>query len=254
MSLVTKQRLLIAILAVVAIAILLLPRIPQYPAYHLFADQRALLGIPNAFNVLSSLIFAWVGLDGLYRLLVQKSLRVEAGIFSAYLIFFAALLLTAFGSAAYHWRPANPSLTLDRLPMAIAFSAFSAILLAERISLEFARRALPALVVAAIASVVYWHYSELAGAGDLRFYLLLQLLPIILLPFVLLACPSRYDRNADLWWLLAWYLAARLCELLDRQIYEVLGVVSGHSLKHIAAGIGSLIFLRHLRFRTLARR
>ncbi len=254
MSSIAKQRLLIAIFAAVAIAILLLPRIPQDPAYHQFADRRALLGMPNAFNVLSSLIFSWVGLEGLYRLLAQRSLRIDAGTVSACVIFFAALALTGAGSAYYHWRPDNASLTLDRLPMAIALASFSVILLAERVAPEIARRALPLLLAAAIASVVYWYFSELRGAGDLRAYLLIQLLPIILLPYVLLAFESRYDRNADLWWLLALYVAARLCELLDRQIYDGLGVISGHSLKHIFAGIGSLVFLRHLRFRELARR
>jgi len=253
MSVVAKQRLLIAIFAAVAITILLLPKIPQDPAYHQFADQRALLGIPNAFNVLSSLIFAWAGIVGGYRLLARNTLRIRSGIYLAYVIFFAALLLTGLGSAAYHWRPDNASLTLDRLPMAISFASFSVILLAERVSLDFARRALPPALLAAVTAVVYWYYGELAGNGDLRAYLLLQLMPVILLPFVLLACPSRYDRNADLWWLLAWYLAARLCELFDRQIYDALGLVSGHSLKHIAAGIASLLFLRHLRLREPAR-
>lgn len=249
MSVVAKQRLLIAIGLAVVVAILLLPRLPQDPAYHRFADQRAWLGIPNAWNVLSSLVFAWIGLDGLYRLVVQKSLQIRDGIYPAYAIFFAALVLTALGSAVYHWRPDNLSLALDRLPMAIAFMAFSAILLAERVSLVLARRALPSLILFAIASVAWWHYGELAGSGDLRAYLGVQLMPIILLPFVLLAFPSRYDRGADLWWLLAWYLAARVFELFDRQLYDVLGVIGGHSLKHIAAGIGSLVLLQHLRRR-----
>jgi len=244
---------LIAVGLLALVATLLLPRIPQDPAYHQFADRRALLGIPNAFDVLSSLVFTWVGLEGLYRLLAQKSLRIESGIIAAYVIFFAALALTGVCSAVYHWRPDNASLVLDRLPMAIAFAAFSIVLLGERVSLIVAHRALPPLLLAAIASVIYWYYSELAGNGDLRAYLLIQLMPIILLLYVLPVFESRYDRNADLWWLLAWYLAARLCELFDRQIYEALSVVSGHSLKHIAAGIGSLLFLRHLRFRAPAR-
>jgi len=253
MTVVAKQRLLIAVGLLALVATLLLPRIPQDPAYHQFADRRALLGIPNAFDVLSSLVFTWVGLEGLYRLLAQKSLRIESGIIAAYVIFFAALALTGVGSAVYHCRPDNASLVLDRLPMAIAFAAFSIVLLGERVSLIVAHRALPPLLLAAIASVIYWYYSELAGNGDLRAYLLIQLMPIILLLYVLPVFESRYDRNADLWWLLAWYLAARLCELFDRQIYEALSVVSGHSLKHIAAGIGSLLFLRHLRFRAPAR-
>lgn len=254
MSLIARQRLLIAIFVAVAIAMLLAPRIPQDPLYHQFVDQRAWFGIPNAWNVLSSLVFAWIGIDGLYRLLVQKSLRIEAGIYPAYAVFFAALVLTALGSAYYHWSPGNASLVVDRLPMAIAFMAFAAILLAERVSLRLARRALAPLLLAAIASVAYWYYSEVAGRGDLRAYLLVQLMPIILLPFVLLAFESHYDRNADLCWLLAWYLAAKICELFDRQIYELLVVVSGHSLKHVAAGLGSLAFLRHLRLRKPVRR
>jgi hypothetical protein len=224
------------------------PRIPQDPLYHEFADQRAWLGIPNTLNVLSSLIFAWVGIEGLYRL-VKNSLRLEIGIYPAYPVFFAALLMIAPGSTYYHWSPDNTSLALDRLPMAIAFMSFTAILLAERVSLRFASRAFPLLILAAIAGVGYWYYSELAGRGDLRAYALLQTLPMILLPVTLSVFESRYTRNADLWWLLAWYLAAKGCEQFDQAIYDALGVISGHSLKHIAAGIGSLVFLRHLRLR-----
>jgi len=249
MSLVAKQRLLIVIFAAVAMAVLFAPRITQDPLYHQFADQRTWLGIPNVFNVLSGLVFAWVGIDGLYRLLVQKSLRIDAGIYPAYLTFFAALALTALGSAYYHWSPDNASLTVDRLPMAVAFMSFGTILLAERVSLGFARRAYPLLLLVAVASVLYWYYGELAGDGDLRGYLLVQLMPIILLPLVMPIFESHYDRNTDLWWLLVWYLAAKLCELFDQTIYDALGAISGHSLKHIAAGLGSLVLLRHLRLR-----
>jgi hypothetical protein len=185
---------------------------------------------------------------------VQKSLRIEAGIYPAYLTFFTALSLTALGSAYYHWSPDNASLAVDRLPMAIAFTSFGVILLAERVSLRFARRAFPLLLLFAVASVLYWYYGELAGRGDLRGYLLVQLMPIILLPLTLPLFASRYDRDADLWWLLAWYLAAKLCELFDQAIYDALGALSGHSLKHIAAGLGSLVLLRHLRRRESAHR
>jgi hypothetical protein len=245
MSLIAKQRLLIAIVAAIVTAILFLPPIPQDPAYHDFADQRAWLGIPNAWNVLSSLLFAWAGIDGLYRL-SKNSLHVVDGIYPAYPVFFSALVLTALGSAYYHWSPDNASLALDRLPMAIAFMSFTAILLAERVSTGFARRAFPLLLLAAIASIAYWHYSELADRGDLRGYLIVQLLPIVLLPATLLGFESRYTRGADLWWLLACYLAAKVCEVFDQSIYETLGAVSGHSLKHVAAGIGGLVLVRHL--------
>jgi hypothetical protein len=35
----------------------LLPKIPQAQAYHEFADQRTLLGIPNFWNVVSNIPF-----------------------------------------------------------------------------------------------------------------------------------------------------------------------------------------------------
>src|SRR5215469_11665902 len=45
----------------------LLPKIPQDQAYHQFADQRTLLGIPNFWNVVSNIPFLVVGAVGLAR-------------------------------------------------------------------------------------------------------------------------------------------------------------------------------------------
>ena len=151
MSLIVKQRLLIAFAAIAAFALLFVPPVPQDPGYHDFADQRAWFGIPNAWNVISSLIFAVAGIIGLYRL-AKNSLYIDIRIDPAYGVFFAALVLTATGSAYYHWSPDNASLALDRLPMAIAFMSFTVILLAERVSPAFARRAFPLSILAAIAA------------------------------------------------------------------------------------------------------
>jgi hypothetical protein len=249
MTSLARHRILMVICVVAIIATLLLPRIAQDPLYHQFADQGGLLSIPNAFNVLSNLLFGWVGAAGLYRLIGEKSLHIEAGIYPAYFCFFAALILIATGSAYYHWSPDNQSLSWDRLPMTIAFMSFFTILIAERISVSLARKLFPMLLAAGVASIVYWHFSELAGRGDLRPYALVQFLPILLIPLILLMFESAYNRNADLWWFLAWFLISKICELLDAEIYNWLVLVSGHSLKHITAGIGCLVFLRYLRLR-----
>ncbi len=254
MSIAAKQRLLIAVCLVAVIATLLAPRIPQDPDYHLFADHGSWLSIPNALNVLSNLLFAWVGIDGLYRLLGQKSLLILPQMKIAYVTFFAALLFIAIGSIYYHWSPDNLSLTWDRLPMTIAFMSFIAILLAERISLTVASRLFPLLIIAGFSSIGYWHYSELAGQGDLRFYALVQFMPVLLTPLILIAFESRYSRASDIWWLWIWYLAAKLCEVFDHEVYQSLQLLSGHSLKHLGAGIGCLVFLRHLRQRRLLQR
>ena len=248
MSVIARQRLLIALSAAAVVAMLFVPRIPQDPLYHEFAGGGP-LPMPHAGNIFSNLLFAWAGVQGLYLLPRRGVLCLLDDIYPAYPVFFASLLLVAAGSAWYHWHPDNASLALDRLAMTVAFMSFFSILLAERVSARIARRLFPLLLLAGAASIAYWIHGESAGRGDLRAYALVQFLPALLMPFILLAFPARYTRAADLWWLLAWYLLAKLCELLDHELYAWLGVISGHSLKHLAAGIGCLVFLRHLQLR-----
>ena len=69
-------KLLFAVTALIAVAGLLLPRIPQPQSYHVFADQRSFLGIPNFANVVSNIPFAVVGLWGLVFLL-RSNARTE---------------------------------------------------------------------------------------------------------------------------------------------------------------------------------
>src|SRR5712691_3399545 len=47
----------------------------QNPAYHCFADQRSLLGLPHALNVLSNAPFFLVGALGLGFLARREALR-----------------------------------------------------------------------------------------------------------------------------------------------------------------------------------
>ncbi len=249
MSIRLKQYILLTICLLALGVAVFAPRLAQNPLYHLFADQRTLLEIPNALNVLSNLIFAWAGIDGLYRLRVEQSLQLPPGATSAYTFFFSALILVAAGSGYYHWSPGNQTLIWDRLPMTIAFMSFFSVILAERVSPQLARRLFPSLLVAGIGSVLYWHFSEIQGRGDLRPYALVQFLPMLLTPLILLLFASRYTLDRGIWWFFAWYLAAKILEAADQPIYDWAVVISGHSLKHIAAGIACLVFLRHLRLR-----
>ena len=45
------------------------------------------------------------------------------------------------------------------------------------------------------------------------------------------------------------YVAAKLLEHFDGQIFATLSVISGHSLKHVAAAIGVYFYWRYLRIR-----
>src|SRR4029077_8274361 len=126
--------------------------IPQDPAYHRFADGRALLGVPNAANVLTNAPFAIIGALGVVALMRGGGAR-WAGMRPACYTLFSAVFLVAFGSAAYHAAPDNGTLVWDRLPMAVAFMSLVAVLVADRVSWRAGQLLLIPLICAGIASV-----------------------------------------------------------------------------------------------------
>src|ERR1700722_4620206 len=87
---------IIGVFALLGVLFLVLaPPIPQDPDYHHFADQRTLLGIPHAWNVLSNVPFLVVGLMGLGYLLRPTVWRSSV-LFSALWQRWAYLTLFAF--------------------------------------------------------------------------------------------------------------------------------------------------------------
>jgi hypothetical protein len=238
----------IAILAAVAVAALLAVAlqgpIPQPAEYHDFADRRSLLRIPNFWNVVSNfpfLIFGGLGLLAIWR---GPAPGVLPPLKQAYVCFFIGAALVALGSGYYHWSPDHATLVWDRLPMTIAFMAFFAIMLGEQLDPRLGRAALWPLVLAGIASVVYWHLSENAGRGDLRPYVIVQFVPMLLVPLMLLLFRSRLNRTHLIWAVLGAYAVAKLVEALDRPLFELTGQMSGHSLKHLAAAAGAYFMWR----------
>lgn len=238
----------LAVILAVALAfcgsLLLIDPIPQDPAYHLFADGRGCLGIPNVANVASNIGFILVGLMGLFTLFARGGVAVPGNWADRlpYVVFFAGIALIGAGSAYYHWRPDNQTLFWDRLPITIAFMAFTAAVIADRVhrtaGLKFF---LPALVLLGPASLVYWSVTEAAGRGDLRFYGLVQFLPILLIPLICWLFPrARYTRGSFIAAMLASYALAKIFEGLDGEIYMLAGEwISGHTLKHLAATVAA---------------
>ena len=243
-------RAILALVSAAALAALALNgRIPQDPAYHSFADTRVIAGVGNFGNVLSNLPFLLFGLYGLTRIgdLAQPASR------NAYVALCVGVLLVGFGSSWYHLAPSNASLLWDRLPMTIAFMALFSMLLDERDVLGSGTSTLWPLLVAGVGSVAYWRWTELQGAGDLRPYLLVQFLPILLIPLILLLFSGKYLGSRLLVAALALYVAAKLLEHYDGQIFRALGVVSGHTLKHLVAGLAVLCIILAVPVRTADR-
>ena len=245
-----KWRLWVLIGAIAAaIAVLfLVPAIPQSEAYHDFADKRALLGIPNCLNVLSNAFFLFVGAWGL-RTVFGRTRFLDPRERWPYAAFFIGVTLTAFGSSWYHLNPNDATLVWDRIPMTIGFLALVAAILAERISVPAGLWLLAPLIVLGVASVLYWEFTQQQGRGDLRPYAFAQFgsLLILLLPIFLF--PARYTRTYDLGISLALYALAKLLEAVDRPIFAVFKIVSGHTLKHLAAALAAYWIVRMLRLR-----
>ncbi|MBI2837728.1 MAG: ceramidase domain-containing protein [Acidobacteria bacterium] len=240
----------VVILAVTALAcgaLLLVPPIHQDPGYHNLADARALLGIPNCLNVVSNLallIVAALGID----LLMRRPGRVDTSADRVpWMLVFYGVLLTALGSTWYHLTPNNSTLIWDRLPMTIAFMSLVTGIISARIGERAGRMLLGPLLIIGALSVFVWGWGERAGGvGDLRFYALVQFYPMVLIPLILILFAGPFPRLKDLGGVLGWYVLAKVAEVLDRQIYAVGEIVSGHTLKHLLAALSILWVYRML--------
>ena len=214
------------------------------------ADHRSILGIPNFGDVMSNVPFGVIGIWGLVFLLGSAPDRLarcflDAGERWPYVVVFLGLLLTAFGSSYYHLSPSNGRLVWDRLPMTIAFMAMVAAVIAERISVRAGLGLLPVLLVVGMGSVLQWYGSETRGAGDLRFYAAVQTYSALVL-LLALVFPKRYTRTSDLAVVVGLYAVAKALESLDKAIFALGHIVSGHTLKHLAAAAAGYWILRML--------
>ena len=214
---------LVLITLAAIVATIFVPPIPQDPAYHTFEDTRTLLHVPNFWNVFSNIGYLIVGIRGL----MLKKRVPSRELLPGYVTFCVAVALVAFGSAFYHYAPSTPTLVWDRLPMSIGFMALLALTLGERVSWTLARATLWPLVIFGMASVLYWAWTEQQGAGDLRPYGLVQFLPLVLMPLLLLMFPG--NRRSARW---LWYGAKH-----GDGAHEVLEAVAAES-EHPAASTG----------------
>ena len=216
-------------------------RVAQPANYNDFADHSAVFGIPHAADVLSNAGFALVAIwDWLALRPHRDSDRLRAG-WPGYRLFLIGLFLTAFGSAFFHLAPGNGRLTWDMLPIALAGAG---LLVGVRGDTRPGSEANPgsktyieAIVLAlfAVASVAWWVMTDRHGAGDLRPYLLLQVLPLILIPLWQAIYRAPRAERIAFSAAMGLYVLAKIAEVLDHQIADTLGFVSGHTLKHLIA-------------------
>ncbi len=223
-----------ALMAASLVGLLLLPPISQDQNYHDFADQRTILGIPHFWNVVSNLPFILIGVAGL-----RRSHRNPA-----ILVLFLAILMTGFGSSYYHLDPNDRTLFWDRLPMSIGFMAILALAIEERLDAKAGAILLWPLIAIGVFSLLLWRWN-----GDLRLYGWVQFFPCPALLLLFLLFPPKYSGSSS--WVIAaaLYALAKFLEFYDSTIYSAGAILSGHTLKHLAAAGACFAVFKYFRER-----
>lgn len=244
----------VVIVALAVVAMAAHGPIAQLMHYHEFADHSQWLGIPHAADVLSNLGFAVVAIWGAVRLWpalfpVRERANFESS-FYGYALFIASLFLTALGSSFYHLAPDDARLVWDRLPISLACAGLLAAVRAETHAGAHPQRDVLLLSAFAIFSVAWWRFTDLHGEGDLRPYLLLQALPLVLIPLWQWIYGAAKAERLTFAAAIALYVAAKAAELHDHEIFAVLGWISGHTVKHLLSSLATWVIVWRLVCRT----
>jgi len=134
----------------------------------------------------------------------------------------------------------------DRLPIAVACAGLLAGVRAQLVPQVNVKLEINALALFAMASVAWWHVGKQSGSSDLRAYLLLQIAPLILIPLWQAAYgASRADR---LWFgfALTLYVLAKIAEMNDHEMHATLGLITGHTIKHLLASAAAWVLVARL--------
>lgn len=233
--------LLLAVAALAALAALL-PATGLPAGYHDFADQRTLLGLPHALDVLSNLPFAVMGAWGLWwlrRVPLDRLGTAQRGLAG---LFFIGLMATAFCSSSYHLDPHDAGLCIDRVGMSLAFAGLLGLAAADRISAR-AGVALAALVAVAApaTALVAWL------GGNMTPWAVLQGGGLVLLAALAMRRPQPRALGFSIIGVIAFYAVAKALELADAPVFALTQqLISGHSAKHLVAALAGWPVVRAL--------
>ena len=233
--------LLLAVAALAALAALL-PATGLPAGYHDFADQRTLLGLPHALDVLSNLPFAVMGAWGLWWLRRVPLDRLGTAQRGLAVLFFVGLMATAFCSSSYHLDPHDAGLCIDRVGMSLAFAGLLGLAAADRISAR-AGVALAALVAVAApaTALVAWL------GGNMTPWAVLQGGGLVLLAALALRRPQPRALGFSIIGVIAFYAVAKALELADAPVFALTQqLISGHSAKHLVAALAAWPVVRAL--------
>ncbi len=206
--------------------------IPLDAAAHAYADVRAWHRLPNAGNVLACLPLLCVAAWGWSA---TRASRWGDELRRPWSGFHLGAASTAVLAAVYHVAPNDTAYLLAHATSAAAFVLLCAGVLAERVDARFGSA--PAMIGAALLVAVALALTLLGtlfGAGiDLRPLVMLEALPVLLIPAGALGLRGAHTRTADWMVMLAAYAAAKAFDLADAAVLQATGWIGGHALMHL---------------------
>jgi hypothetical protein len=98
-------------------------------------------------------------------------------------------------------------------------------------------------------SLLLWRWTD-----DLRLYAWMQFFPFVAVVLLFLFYPPKY--SGTYYWIIggALYALAKFFEFFDHAIFSAGHVLSGHTLKHLAAAAACFAILRYFQRRRLIER
>jgi hypothetical protein len=95
------------------------------------------------------------------------------------------------------------------------------------------------LLAIGVFSLLLWRWTD-----DLRLYAWAQFFPFLALVLILSLFPPKYTGTSYWVGAAALYALAKLFEYYDHQVYSFGGILSGHTLKHLAAAAACFAVLK----------
>jgi hypothetical protein len=207
---------------------------------HRYADARPLGGLAHGVNALLSLPMLLAGAWGWHT--VGRS-AWPAALCTPWRLCFGFIALAGALSAVYHLAPDDRGYLAAQAAGAAAFVLLLCGFLAERVDARFGSSR---SCVIALAVVVWATAASALGDKDLRPLLLLQVLPVLLIPAGALSLPGGHTPQRDWLLILGLYALARVCDLGDAAVMHFTGeALSGHALMHLnLAGLAGCLAYR----------
>ncbi|MBY0386239.1 ceramidase [bacterium] len=199
--------------------------------YFLFADVRRIWGLDNFWNVFSNVLFLHVSLFG-FILFIRNYHAYDLGLWESFLVLNVSVFLTCWGSSYFHLRPTEQTLFWDRLPMSLGFAGLVSFIFADRVTDRYVRILLPIFMLLSGASV----FGIDHGPKDIRPYIVIQYGSLLACLIIMLFHRRGRLSNAVIYFGLAFYGLAKVCEHFDQLIFDYF-FLSGHTLKHVLAAL-----------------